>query len=267
MSTQLPVRSCSAPLRVTAGLLAVGLSLVVAAGARAAPQDDNPIVSVGSANVGDGAVNADGTVGSSGQTSACVNGQEADADPSTTGGTAVSLGSCPASTSGETAASTGSTSASGGSSAGGSSAVGSATVGASGGESGSTPGGSPSATATTQGGALVSAADAVGLRIAAVRFLTNGVRTAMRLRVVVALRDSRNRLVSGAAVSLRRLVGARATIAGTRAAFTSKAGLAPFVVPVTKRMLGERLLLVIVAQTPSSQTQAVRGVQLPGPIS
>jgi hypothetical protein len=217
-------------------LVVAAFAIALASGARA---HDPPIVSVGSVEAVDNT--ASGSVASGGQTDACVNDGSSTADPSATNGPVqLDTGSCagaegsPASAGGSLAA-TGSTGSK---------------AGASGGKS----------SATT---AAVSSSDAIGLRIARVRHLTNGVAVTKRFRVLVTLRDMRGKYVRGAIVSVSRVPGAASTTSGVSSAFSNKSGQATIVVPVTESMLGKRLFLKIGARTASARAIAVRSLRLP----
>ena len=142
----------------------------------------------------------------------------------------------------------------------------------SGGGSGQTTGSRPSSTTGSSGTGTagsrssttaVGAANAVGLRISAVRKLMKNVSVRRNFRLLVTLRDTRGRLVRGALVSAGRVPGSRSTVSGLHAGFSNKHGVAAILVPVTKRMFGKRLFLKIAARTPKARAVALRSVSLP----
>jgi hypothetical protein len=152
-------------------------------------------------------------------------------------------------------------------SGGGAGTTGGSGSGTSGGQStGSRPSGATGSTGTAgsrSSTAAVAAADAVGLRIIAVRKLMKNVGVRRNFRLLVTLRDTRGRLVRGAIVSAGRVPGSRATLSGLHAGFSNKHGVAAILVPVTKRMFGKRLFVKIAARTPKARAVALRSVSLP----
>lgn len=118
--------------------------------------------------------------------------------------------------------------------------------------------GSRASTATT-----VAAANAVGLRITAVRKLMKNVGIRRNFRLLVTLRDTRGLLVRGAIVSVGRVPGSQATVSGLHAGFSNKRGIAAILVPVTKPMFGKKLFVKIAARTPKARAVALRSVSLP----
>src|ERR671915_2099149 len=82
------------------------------------------------------------------------------------------------------------------------------------GSSGTGTTGSRASTATS-----VAAANAVGLRISAVRKLMKNVSVRRNFRLLVTLRDTRGRLVRGAIVSVGRVPGSQSTVSGLHAGF------------------------------------------------
>lgn len=212
-------------------LIVVAFAIALASAARA---DDPPIMSVGSVEAGGNT--ASGSVGSGGQTGACVNDDSSAVDPSasnTSGAVKVNTGSC--------------------ASAGGSAAPTRS--------SGSTAGAAGAKSSAT--GAWVSSSEAIGLRITRVRHLTKGVSVTKRIRVLVTLRDMRGRYVRSAIVSVSRVPGAVSTISGVHFAFSNRSGKATISVPVTKNMLAKRLFLKVGARTPNARAITIRSVRLP----
>ena len=221
-------------------LVVVAFAIVLASGARA---EDPPIVSVGPISAGGNT--ASGSVGSGGQSDACVNDESSAVDPSTantSGAVSVNTGSCASAQGSSTG--TGSTGSTGSKGSTGSSA------GAGGAKS--------SATA-----AWVSSSQAFGLRIVRVRHVTKGVSVKKRFRVLVTLRDLRGRYVRNAIVSVSRVPSAVKTISGVHSTFSNRSGQATIAVPVTKSMLGKRLFLKIGARTPRARAITLRSVRLP----
>ena len=212
-------------------LVVVAFAIVLASGARA---HDPPIVSIGP--VGTGGNTASGSVGSDGQTGACVNDGSSAVDPSAENtNSAVKINTVSCASADGSSAGTGST----GSNAGAGGAKSSATA------------------------AGVSSSEAIGLRIARVRHLTKGVSVTKRLRVLVTLRDMRGRYVQDAIVSVSRVPSAVSTIFGVHSAFSNRSGQATIAVPVTNNMLGKRLFLKIGARTPHARAITLRSVRLP----
>jgi hypothetical protein len=83
------------------------------------------------------------------------------------------------------------------------------------------------------------------------------------LRVLVTLRDRQRRLVRSAIVSIGRLPVAKRTIPRLHVGFSNRKGQAAFVVPVTKSMLGRRVVFRIGARTPSAHALRVATVLVP----
>src|SRR2546430_1490398 len=165
-------------MRVVAFLTACGISAASAAVAMAAGP---PVVSAGPVVGPSGTATASGTVASGGQTDACVNDQHSGASPSgsdTSGAAQVNDRGCAAG------------SQPGGGSPGGGQASGSRS-GAS--ASGAQAGGGRAQTASVGGArartSIVMAAQAVGLRIASIRFSTACSHSTRRLGVQVAEDD------------------------------------------------------------------------------
>lgn len=108
----------------------------------------------------------------------------------------------------------------------------------------------------------VSAADAVGLRIAQVRYYVKGAARTRRLRMVVTVKDGRGYLVRGASVLVRAQAAGRLT----RRAQTKPSGArgqAAFVLQLRKQSLGKRLVMVTVARTPNAEASKISSVRLP----
>jgi hypothetical protein len=112
------------------------------------------------------------------------------------------------------------------------------------------------ATATT-----VSARNAVGLKIASVRYVKKGVLRTHRLRMIVTLKDARGLLIHGAKVRVqakgRKLAKRpRITLSGPR-------GRATIVLRLRRSAFGKRLFTVTSARTPSAK--ALRKTSVPVP--
>jgi hypothetical protein len=243
-------RSARAP-RKPFPVLAVAAAVIVAALASTARADDS-IVSAGPLTSPNGATPVSASVGSNGKTDACVTGQQSWADASgaePNGPAQVNSGPCEANGT-----------AGAGSSGGGSPA--STTSRPAAGRSPTGGSGSSSKAALNS----VAAADAVGLRIASVRYGTSAVAATRRLRVVVALRDSHGRRVRGAIVLLRGVPRAETTISRADATFSDRLGQARFNVEVARSTLGKPLLLTVIARTPTASAHHVGVVRLPGPL-
>jgi hypothetical protein len=111
-------------------------------------------------------------------------------------------------------------------------------------------------------GRTVEASQAVGVRIARVRYFTRGVRRTKRLRVVVTVKDRRGFLVRNASVSVRS-VKPRWILRNPKAKRTTGFGQASFVLTAGQRAFGKRLKLVILAKTPQAKHRKAGSVRLP----
>ena len=239
-------------MRVVAFLTACGISAASTAVAMAAGP---PVVSAGPVVGPSGTATASGTVASGGQTDACVNDQHSGANPSgsdTSGAAQVNDRGCAAG--GQP----------GGGSPGGGQAAGSRS-GAS--ASGAQAGGGRAQTASVGGArartSVVMAGQAVGLRIASIRFSTAGINSTRRLGVQVTVRDRRGLLVRDAIVSIAGLRGGSSTIACTMAAYSDRLGRASFRLPVDAKLGGKRVLVAVSARTPQARVRRVAAVRLP----
>jgi hypothetical protein len=210
-------------------LAAVAAALALSASAVAEPIVTIPPTSVAGTDVS-------GSAESDPEADVCVGGQHSGADPADPRVVELNDASC-ASGSGQTTGSRPSSTT---------------------GSSGTGTAGSRSSATTA-----VAAADAVGLRISAVRKLMKNVSVRRNFRLLVTLRDTRGRLVRGALVSAGRVPGSQSTVSGLHAGFSNKHGVAVILVPVTKRMFGKRLFLKIAARTPKARAVALRSVSLP----
>jgi hypothetical protein len=111
-------------------------------------------------------------------------------------------------------------------------------------------------------GTSVSAAGALGVKIAKIRYITKNVRRTKRMRMVVTIKDSRGLLIRGATVSVRSKY-ARRIARNPRAKKTNKVGQAAFLMRATKRTFGKRLLMVTVAKTPTAKASKASSVRIP----
>ena len=225
-------------------LAAIAAALALSSAAVADPIVTVPPISAGGTDVS-------GSVGSDPQADACVGDQHSGADPADASAVQLNDSSC---TSGSGTGTTGS----GGAGSGGGQSAGSRPSGTTGSTGTGTTTGNRASTATT-----VAAANAVGLRIVAVRKQMKNVSLLRNFRLLVSIRDTRGLLVRGAIVSAGRVPGSQATISGLHAGFSNKRGLATILVPVTKQMFGKKLFVKIAARTPKARAVALRSVSLP----
>jgi hypothetical protein len=235
MNTQLGKSGALRKALPTLVLAAVAAALALSATAVA-----EPIVTIPPTNVAGTAVS--GSAESDPDADACIGDRHSGADPAAPNVIQLNDASCASGS---------------GSGTGGGQTTGSRPSGATGSTGTSGTAGSRSSTAA------VAAADAVGLRIIAVRKLMKNVGVRRNFRLLVTLRDTRGRLVRGAIVSAGRVPGSRTTVSGLHAGFSNKHGVAAILVPVTKRMFGKRLFLKIAARTPKARAVALRSVSLP----
>jgi hypothetical protein len=108
----------------------------------------------------------------------------------------------------------------------------------------------------------VSAATAVGLKIAGIRYFTKGVAKTHRLRMVVTVKDSLGHLVRGAGVQIRSAKAGR-TVRRQQAKKSSNVGKAAFTLRVRNRALGKRLVIVTTAKTPTAKAKKTSSVRVP----
>jgi hypothetical protein len=116
--------------------------------------------------------------------------------------------------------------------------------------------------ATTALGSSVDASNAVGVRIASVRYRLRNIRRTKRLRVIVSVKDRRGLLVRNAAVGVRS-ARARWIARNPRAKRTNGSGQSAFVLTVRNRSFGRRLVLRIVTKTPQARARKTSAVRLP----
>ena len=108
----------------------------------------------------------------------------------------------------------------------------------------------------------VSAASADGVRITKIRYFAKGIKRTKRLRIVVTVRDRRNRLVHGAVVTVRSARTGR-TIGRYYSRSTNLNGKANFILRVRRAAFGKRTRFVTTAQTPSAKVSKRTSVRLP----
>lgn len=111
-------------------------------------------------------------------------------------------------------------------------------------------------------GTTVAAAQAVGVRVASVRYVTKGFRKTKRVRMIVTVKDSLGRLIRGATVQVR---GAPATrlVGRPKLKRTDKLGRASFLLKPRARAYGKRLYTITLAKTPSAKVQRKTSVRVP----
>jgi hypothetical protein len=108
----------------------------------------------------------------------------------------------------------------------------------------------------------VAAKDALGVKIATVRYFTKRIRTTKRLRVLVIVKDRRNLFIRGAVVTMR---GAKTRQIAGRAALkrTNRKGQVGFFIRLRPGAFGKRVVIVATAKTPSAKTARRTSVRLP----
>jgi hypothetical protein len=111
-------------------------------------------------------------------------------------------------------------------------------------------------------GTTVSAAKAVGVRVASVRYVTKSFRKTKRVRMIVTVKDSLGRAIRGATVQVR---GAPATrlVGRPKLKKTDKLGHASFLLKPRARAYGKRLFTVTTAKTPTAKAQRKTSVRVP----
>ena len=107
----------------------------------------------------------------------------------------------------------------------------------------------------------VSARNAVGIRIAKIRYIRKGAVRTHRIRMIVTVRDQRGRLIRGATI--------RVTAKGHKLAKRPKAtrsgsrGRATIALRVNRSAYGKRLVTVTVARTPHAKAKKRSAVRVP----
>jgi hypothetical protein len=121
----------------------------------------------------------------------------------------------------------------------------------------------PTSTPTTPAlGRSVHARNAVGVRIASVRYRLTNIKRTKRLRVVVTVKDRRGLLVRSAAVGVRS-ARAGSIVRNPRAKRTNAFGRSTFSLTVRNRSFGKRVIFRIVAKTPQARARKTSAVRLP----
>lgn len=107
----------------------------------------------------------------------------------------------------------------------------------------------------------VSARDAVGLRIAQVRYIRKGVQRTHRVRMVVTLKDVRGLLVRDATI---RVQGRGHKLAKRpRATHSGPRGKATIVLKLRKSAFGKRVFTTTLAKTPTANARKTTSVRVP----
>lgn len=114
---------------------------------------------------------------------------------------------------------------------------------------------------TTPYGASVAAANAQGIKIAKIRYVTKRVAKTKRVQMLVVVKDRRGYLVRGAKITVRSKA-ARVLRKRTQAMKSNKTGRATFLLRVKPRALGKRLVMVTVARTPVAKAAKTTSVRL-----
>jgi hypothetical protein len=117
-------------------------------------------------------------------------------------------------------------------------------------------------TRTPLTGSTVSAAEALGVRIATIRYVAKGVVRTHRMRMIVTVRDSRGLLIQGAKIIVRGTKAGRLT-RHPRTAVSGKQGRATVFLSLRRAAFGKRLFTVTVASTPSAKAKKTTSVRIP----
>jgi hypothetical protein len=115
---------------------------------------------------------------------------------------------------------------------------------------------------TAAAGTTVAAANAVGVRVASVRYLTKGFRKTKRVRMIVTVKDNLGRLVQGATVQVRGVPASR-LVGRPKAKRTDKSGRVSFLLKPHARVRGKRLYTITIAKTPTAKVQRKTSVRVP----
>jgi hypothetical protein len=108
----------------------------------------------------------------------------------------------------------------------------------------------------------VSAANALGVRIAKVRYYKTAALRKHRVRMVVTVKDRRGLLVRGAKISVRALKAGR-LVRQPKAGVTGPKGRATFVLRLRAAAYGKRLVVVSLAKTPRAKASRKTAVFVP----
>jgi hypothetical protein len=116
--------------------------------------------------------------------------------------------------------------------------------------------------ARTPFAATVAAANAVGIRIAGLRYATKGVLRTHRARLIVTVADNRGLLIRGARIVVRGTKPGR-LVRHPRTTFSGMRGRATVTLPLRRRAFGTRLVTITVARTPTATTKKRASVRIP----
>jgi hypothetical protein len=119
----------------------------------------------------------------------------------------------------------------------------------------------PSTPLTAEGARTVTAGEALGIRIAKVRYLVKGVPRTKRLRMLVTVKDRRGYLIRGAKITVRSKGPGRLK-RRTQAKLSARTGQATFTLRVRPATLGKRLFMVTVGRTPTAKASKVTSVRV-----
>jgi hypothetical protein len=108
----------------------------------------------------------------------------------------------------------------------------------------------------------VSAANAVGIRVAGLRFDKKGALRTHRVRLVVTLKDRRGLLIRGAKITVRSTKAGR-LVRTPRVTLSGRKGRATVVLRVRNVAFGKRLVVVTLAKTPRAKASRKAGIKLP----
>jgi hypothetical protein len=108
----------------------------------------------------------------------------------------------------------------------------------------------------------VSAANAVGVRITGIRYVTRGVLRTHRVRMIVTVTDSRGVPIQGAKISVRG-TKARPLARRPQVAISGPKGRATVTLLLRRAALGKRLVTITVAKTPSATARKTTSVRIP----
>jgi hypothetical protein len=107
----------------------------------------------------------------------------------------------------------------------------------------------------------VSARNAVGIRIAKIRYIRKGAVRTHRIRMIVTVRDQRGRLIRGAAIRVRGK--GRKMARQPHATRSGSKGSATVALRVNRSAYGKRLVTVTVARTPNAKATKRSSVRVP----
>jgi hypothetical protein len=110
--------------------------------------------------------------------------------------------------------------------------------------------------------AYVSAASAVGLRVASVRYFKRHAKKTKQIRMLVTVKDRRAIAVRGAKVTVRSVKSGR-IIGRLKVKKTNKLGRVGFVLHLRRAAFGKRLVVMTRAKTPLAKAAKRTSVRLP----